>query len=229
MRRVRRRPPRRVKVRADWRRRPGSPGRRRRRTGKPRPQVRRLGYAGSKPLLRRARSRPHHRPSRGAPHGRTLPPWPRPASDLVAVYQPALRHALADGSCGGNARWVGGTARTARIRDGPAVLPYRLRSIGRPTACHRPLPALNPLMRLAAIILIVLALAYRLVPTLDMSWANFSPMTAIAFCGAVYFRDRRWSWLPFAGLCLSDIYINWFYAREYGYHMEMGAYLARFA
>jgi hypothetical protein len=83
-------------------------------------------------------------------------------------------------------------------------------------------------MRVAAIVLIVLALAYRLVPTLDMAWANFSPMTAIAFCGAVYFRDRRWSWLPFAGLCLTDIYINWFYAREYGYHMELGAYLARF-
>ncbi len=82
-------------------------------------------------------------------------------------------------------------------------------------------------MRLAAIILIVLALAYRLVPTLDMSWANFPPMAAIAFCGAVYFRDKRWWLLPFVGLCLTDLYINWFYAREYGYHMEFGAYAAR--
>lgn len=82
-------------------------------------------------------------------------------------------------------------------------------------------------MRLAACLLIVLALAYRVLPTLDMTWANFAPMTAIAFCGAVYFRDRRYWWLPFAGLCLSDLYVNWFYAREYGYHMELGAYLAR--
>ena len=82
-------------------------------------------------------------------------------------------------------------------------------------------------MRLAAIVLILLALAYRLVPTFDMAWGNFPPMVAIAFCGAVYFRDRRLWWLPFAGLCLTDLYINWFYAREYGYHMEVGAYVAR--
>lgn len=82
-------------------------------------------------------------------------------------------------------------------------------------------------MRVAAIVLILLALAYRLVPTLDMAWANFPPMAAVAFCGAVYFRDRRWWWLPFAGLCLTDLYVNWFYAREYGFHMDTGAWVAR--
>ncbi|MDQ5978873.1 MAG: hypothetical protein QG602_1847, partial [Verrucomicrobiota bacterium] len=30
-------------------------------------------------------------------------------------------------------------------------------------------------MRLAAIVLIVFALAYRVLPTLDMTWANFAP------------------------------------------------------
>lgn len=84
-------------------------------------------------------------------------------------------------------------------------------------------------MRIAAILLIVLALAYRVLPTLDLAWVNFPPMMAIAFCGAVYFRDRRYWWLPFAGLCLTDLYINWFYARDYGYTMEVGAYLARAA
>jgi hypothetical protein len=84
-------------------------------------------------------------------------------------------------------------------------------------------------MRTAAIIMIVLALVYRVLPTMDMKWANFPPMAALAFCGAVYFRDKRLSLLPFAGLCLTDLYINWFYAREYGYHMEIGAYLARAA
>ncbi len=82
-------------------------------------------------------------------------------------------------------------------------------------------------MRLAAIVLIVLALVFRVLPTMDMNWANFSPMMAVAFCGAVYFRDRRYWWLPFAGLCLTDLYVNWFYAREYHYPMEIGAYVAR--
>jgi hypothetical protein len=81
----------------------------------------------------------------------------------------------------------------------------------------------------AAAVLIVLALVYRLLPTMDMAWANFPPLAAVAFCGAVYFRDRRWWLLPFLGLCLTDLYINQFYAREYGYHFELGGYLARAA
>jgi len=84
-------------------------------------------------------------------------------------------------------------------------------------------------MRTAALIMIVLALVYRVLPTMDLAWANFSPMMALAFCGAVYFRDKRLALLPFAGLCLTDLYINWFYAREYGYHLELGGYLARAA
>ncbi|HEX2860350.1 MAG TPA: DUF6580 family putative transport protein [Lacunisphaera sp.] len=84
-------------------------------------------------------------------------------------------------------------------------------------------------MNKAAILLIVLALGYRLLPTVDLAWANFPPMMALAFCGAVYFRDRRLWLLPFAGLCLTDLYINWFYAREYGYHMDVAAYVARAA
>jgi hypothetical protein len=82
-------------------------------------------------------------------------------------------------------------------------------------------------MRTAAIVLILIALGYRLLPTMDMAWANFPPFAAIAFCGAVYFRDRRLWLLPFAGLCLTDLYINWFYAREYGYHLEWTGYVGR--
>ncbi len=82
-------------------------------------------------------------------------------------------------------------------------------------------------MRTAAIVLILLALGYRVLPTLDMAWANFAPFAAIAFCGAVYFRDKRLWLLPFAGLCLTDLYVNWFYAREYGYHLEWTGYVAR--
>lgn len=79
----------------------------------------------------------------------------------------------------------------------------------------------------AALILLFLAVGYRLLPTLDLALANFAPLTAIAFCGAVYLKDRRLWLLPFAALCLSDLYINWFYAREYGYHLEWTGYVGR--
>jgi len=44
-----------------------------------------------------------------------------------------------------------------------------------------------------AIILIVLAVLCRVLPTLDLSLSNLSPFTAIAFCGAVYVR-KPWFW-----------------------------------
>jgi hypothetical protein len=83
-------------------------------------------------------------------------------------------------------------------------------------------------MRLA-LVLILLATLYRLLPTMDMSLSNLSPLMAIAFCGAVYFKNR-WMWLvPFAALGLSDLYINWFYAREYGHEWNLAGFVARTA
>lgn len=80
-----------------------------------------------------------------------------------------------------------------------------------------------------ALVLILLATGYRLLPTLDPSLANFSPLMAIAFCGAVYFQ-RRVMWLvPFAALVLSDVYLDAFYAREYGYEWNAAGFLARTA
>ncbi len=80
-----------------------------------------------------------------------------------------------------------------------------------------------------AIILIVLAALYRLLPTVDLSLSNFSPVMAIAFCGAVYFR-KRWMWLvPFLALALSDVYLNNFYAREYGFTWPVSGLIARTA
>jgi hypothetical protein len=80
-----------------------------------------------------------------------------------------------------------------------------------------------------AIILIVLAALYRLLPTVELSLANFSPVMAIAFCGAVYFRNR-WMWLiPFLALGLSDIYLNNYYAREYGFSWPVSGLIARTA
>lgn len=82
---------------------------------------------------------------------------------------------------------------------------------------------------LVALLLIVLAALYRILPTLDMGLANISPVMAIAFCGAVYFR-RRWMWLvPFLALGLSDLYIDHFYAKEYGFSWPLVGVLARMA
>lgn len=82
---------------------------------------------------------------------------------------------------------------------------------------------------LLPVVLILIAALFRVLPTMDFSLANVSPVMAIAFCGAVYFR-KRWTWaVPFVALCASDIYINWFYAREYGYSLPTAGYFARFA
>jgi len=80
-----------------------------------------------------------------------------------------------------------------------------------------------------ALVLILLATLYRLLPTLDLGLSNFSPVMAIAFCGAVYFR-KRWMWaIPFVALALSDVYINNFYARQYGFHWPVSGLVARTA
>lgn len=82
-------------------------------------------------------------------------------------------------------------------------------------------------MPVAALVLIIVATLYRVLPTLDLGLSNFSPIMAIAFCGAVYFRNR-WMWLiPFVALSLSDVYINNFYAREYGYTWPLSGFIAR--
>ena len=80
-----------------------------------------------------------------------------------------------------------------------------------------------------AIILIVFAALSRLLPTIDPSLANFSPVMAIAFCGAVYFRNR-WMWrVPFIALGLSDAYLNHYYAKEYGFTWPVSGFIARTA
>jgi hypothetical protein len=83
-------------------------------------------------------------------------------------------------------------------------------------------------MRLA-LVLIVFAALFRVLPTLDFAWANISPVMAIAFCGAVYFRQRGMWAVPFIALCASDLYINHFYVREFGYQLPTLGYVARFA
>ncbi len=82
-------------------------------------------------------------------------------------------------------------------------------------------------MPAAALILVAFAVLLRLLPTLDLTWSNLAPFTAIAFCGAVYVR-RTWFWVvSFLALELSDLYLNWFHAREYGFHWDLGGFVLR--
>lgn len=81
----------------------------------------------------------------------------------------------------------------------------------------------------AAVVLIIIATISRFLPTIDPSLSNFSPVMAIAFCGAVYFRNR-WMWLiPFLALGMSDAYLNHYYVKEYGFSWPVSGFIARTA
>jgi len=80
-----------------------------------------------------------------------------------------------------------------------------------------------------AVALILLATGYRIVAAWNPELANFSPMMAIAFCGAVYFRNR-WMWLvPFLALSASDLYLDRYHATQFGYTWDLGGMLVRTA
>lgn len=67
-----------------------------------------------------------------------------------------------------------------------------------------------------ALALILLAAAYRLLGAWIPGLVNFSPLMALTFCSAVYFRSM-WMWLvPLAALTLSDLYLDHHYAALLG-------------
>lgn len=80
-----------------------------------------------------------------------------------------------------------------------------------------------------AIALILSATLYRIVAVWNPGLVNFSPLMALAFCGAVYFRSPRLWLVPFIALSLSDLYINHYYATEMGYSWDGVGALTRTA
>lgn len=78
-----------------------------------------------------------------------------------------------------------------------------------------------------ALALIVLATGYRIMAAWDPALVNFSPLMALAFCGAVYFQRRALWLVPFAALTLSDLYLNHYYATQFGYEWTTGGALVR--
>jgi hypothetical protein len=78
-----------------------------------------------------------------------------------------------------------------------------------------------------ALALVLLATVYRIVAAWNPALVNFSPLMALAFCGAVYFRSR-WLWLvPFAALSASDLYLDHYHATQFGYTWDFGGVLVR--
>lgn len=80
---------------------------------------------------------------------------------------------------------------------------------------------------LLALVLIVLATGYRIVAAWDPALVNFSPLMALAFCGGVYFRNRLMWLVPFAALTLSDLYLDHYYAVQFGYEWQLSGAAVR--
>lgn len=82
---------------------------------------------------------------------------------------------------------------------------------------------------LLALTLIVLAALWRACAVFEPSLFNFAPVTALAFCGAVFWRDWR-AWLvPLAALVLSDLWLNDYHAAHFGYTWTAGEMTLRVA
>ncbi len=79
---------------------------------------------------------------------------------------------------------------------------------------------------LPALLLVLIGTACRLLSAAHPVLANFSPLMAMAFCGAVYFRRGGLWFVPFVALSLSDVWLNHHYAAE-GYGWTLGAALVR--
>jgi hypothetical protein len=77
-----------------------------------------------------------------------------------------------------------------------------------------------------ALALIVLAALYRIVAVQVPDLVNFSPLMALTFCAAVYFRSSRLWLVPVLALLLSDLYLNWHYAQS-GYPWDGAALFLR--
>lgn len=68
---------------------------------------------------------------------------------------------------------------------------------------------------LLALALLVFGAGWRIVAAHVPALANFAPLMALTFCGAVYFRDKRMWLVPFGALMLSDLYLDHHYAVMY--------------
>ena len=78
-----------------------------------------------------------------------------------------------------------------------------------------------------ALLLIVVAAGWRVVGAHVPALANFAPLMALTFCGAVYFRDKRLWLVPFVALAFSDLYLDRYYATVFGETWSWPSVMAR--
>jgi hypothetical protein len=78
-----------------------------------------------------------------------------------------------------------------------------------------------------AIVVLVLAAAWRVFILYVPGLSNFSPVMALAFCAGVYTRDRWLRLAPFLALVVSDLYIDQYYASVYHYQWSFGGAVLR--
>ena len=78
-------------------------------------------------------------------------------------------------------------------------------------------PAQRTVMRFVlAIVVLVLAAAWRVLAIHAPALSNFAPLMALTFCAAVYFQDKRMWLVPFAALMVSDLYLDYHYSSAFG-------------
>jgi len=67
------------------------------------------------------------------------------------------------------------------------------------------------------VILILLAAGWRILGAHVPELANFAPLMALCLCGSIYFRGSKRMWaIPFVALILSDLYLDHYYATQFG-------------
>lgn len=77
------------------------------------------------------------------------------------------------------------------------------------------------------IAVLLLASVWRIVAASHPELANFAPVMALTFCSAVYLRDKRLWALPFAALALSDLFLDHYYATQFGEQWTWPSVLVR--
>lgn len=73
-----------------------------------------------------------------------------------------------------------------------------------------------------ALLILVLAAAWRVFVLYVPVLSNFSPVMALAFCAGAYSRGWGLRVAPFVALVLSDLYIDHYYATVYHYEWTLG-------
>ncbi|MDO8545052.1 MAG: hypothetical protein Q7S40_31800 [Opitutaceae bacterium] len=82
---------------------------------------------------------------------------------------------------------------------------------------------------LLALALMLVAALWRVANVFEPSLFNIAPITALAFCGAVYFRDWRWWLVPFLALTASDLWLNHYHESRFGYTWSWNEMFLRMA